>query len=141
MDVIPPSDGAAPSPTRASPRVGAFSVSVFRAASFSPRGFAPFDGSPGPADSEFVPAEYPRPSAFESEHILATPACALSQASLSSNPNPNRCTSIERMHFWNASLNVLPMAIASPTDFICVVRVSSESGNFSNVHRGIFTTT
>ncbi|KKN64621.1 hypothetical protein LCGC14_0489990, partial [marine sediment metagenome] len=30
---------------------------------------------------------------------------------------------------------------ASPTDFICVVRVSSASGNFSNVHRGILVTT
>ena len=33
------------------------------------------------------------------------------------------------------------MAIASPTDFICVVSVGSASGNFSKFHRGIFTTT
>ena len=31
------------------------------------------------------------------------------------------------------SLNVRPIAIASPTLFICVVSVSSASGNFSNV--------
>ncbi len=64
-----------------------------------------------------------------------------SHMSLRSRPNPNRLTSIDRMTFWNDSLNVRPIAIASPTDFICVVRVSSASGNFSNVHRGILVTT
>ena len=34
-----------------------------------------------------------------------------------------------------------PILIASPTLFIWVVSVSSASGNFSNVQRGIFTTT
>ena len=33
------------------------------------------------------------------------------------------------------------MDIASPTLFIWVVRVSSASGNFSKVQRGIFVTT
>ena len=37
--------------------------------------------------------------------------------------------------------NVRPMAITSPTDFICVPRVVSAPGNFSNCHLGIFTTT
>ncbi len=32
------------------------------------------------------------------------------------------------------------MAMASPTDFICVVRVSSAPGNFSKAQRGNFTT-
>ena len=41
----------------------------------------------------------------------------------------------------NASLKVAPIAIASPTDFICVVSVRSASGNFSKFHRGTFTTT
>ncbi len=50
-------------------------------------------------------------------------------------------TSIERMAFWKASLKVRPIDMASPTDFICVVSVSSASGNFSKVQRGIFTTT
>jgi hypothetical protein len=40
----------------------------------------------------------------------------------------------------NASLNVRPIAIASPTDFICVVSVRSARGNFSNAQRGTFTT-
>ena len=40
-----------------------------------------------------------------------------------------------------ASLNVRPMAITSPTDFIWVVSVTSALGNFSNAQRGTFTTT
>ena len=39
------------------------------------------------------------------------------------------------------SLKVRPMAIASPTDFIDEVSVSSVLGNFSKVNRGIFVTT
>ena len=41
----------------------------------------------------------------------------------------------------SASLNVRPMAITSPTDFIVVVRTGSACGNFSNANRGTFTTT
>ena len=53
-----------------------------------------------------------------------------------------RCrTSSPRSAFWNDSLNVLPMAIVSPTLFICVVSVASASGNFSNANRGTFVTT
>ena len=44
------------------------------------------------------------------------------------------------MPLRNASLNVRPMAIASPTDFIWVIRVRSASGNFSKVQRGTLTT-
>ena len=40
-----------------------------------------------------------------------------------------------------ASLKVRPMAMTSPTDFICGPRFSSAPGNFSNCHLGIFTTT
>ena len=50
-------------------------------------------------------------------------------------------SSRERMAFWNASLKVRPMAMASPTLFMCVVSSRSESGNFSNAQRGILTTT
>jgi hypothetical protein len=38
-------------------------------------------------------------------------------------------------------LKVRPTAIASPTDFICVVSVGSASGNFSKLKRGTFVTT
>ncbi len=37
-------------------------------------------------------------------------------------------------------MKVRPMAMASPTDFICVVSVWSASGNFSNAQRGNLTT-
>ena len=57
-----------------------------------------------------------------------------------SSVRPQRSVSSERMAFWSASLNVRPMAITSPTDFICVVSVRSASGNFSNAKRGILTT-
>ena len=49
--------------------------------------------------------------------------------------------SSERIAFWSDSLNVRPIAIASPTDFICGPSSSSAWGNFSNVKRGIFVTT
>ncbi len=45
------------------------------------------------------------------------------------------------MAFCSDSLNVRPIAIASPTDFICGPRVSLACGNFSNVKRGILVTT
>ena len=54
---------------------------------------------------------------------------------------PVRSASSPRSPFWNASLKVRPMAMTSPTDFICVVSVGSAVGNFSNAKRGIFTTT
>ena len=50
-------------------------------------------------------------------------------------------SSSERTPFRNASLKVRPIAIASPTDFICVVSVRSACGNFSKFQRGILTTT
>ena len=50
-------------------------------------------------------------------------------------------SSRERNAFQNASRNVRPMPIASPTDFICVPSVRSAPGNFSNAKRGNLTTT
>ncbi len=50
------------------------------------------------------------------------------------------CSS-DRSAFCRASVKLRPMAIASPTDFMCVVRVGSAPGNFSNAKRGTFTTT
>jgi hypothetical protein len=51
-----------------------------------------------------------------------------------------RPSSSERNAFMKASLNVRPIAITSPTDFICVVSVRSARGNFSNAQRGTLTT-
>ena len=47
----------------------------------------------------------------------------------------------DRSAFINASEKDLPMAIASPTLFIVVVRRGSASANFSNAKRGTLTTT
>ena len=58
-----------------------------------------------------------------------------------SESSPKRPISRERMAFCNASLKVRPMAMASPTDFICVPSTGLVSGNFSKAQRGIFTTT
>ena len=49
--------------------------------------------------------------------------------------------SSERIALHNASWKLRPIAITSPTDFICVVSVESAPGNFSNCHFGIFATT
>ena len=57
------------------------------------------------------------------------------------NSRPLLPSSSDRNAFRNDSLNVRPIAMASPTDFICVVSVRSACGNFSNAHRGTLTTT
>ena len=63
----------------------------------------------------------PRPSARPGEHAAGR--------------------SSERSAFCSASVKLRPIAIASPTDFIVVVRVGSARGNFSKANRGTFTTT
>ena len=50
-------------------------------------------------------------------------------------------SSRERSAFCSASVKLRPIAIASPTDFMCVVSVGSAAGNFSKANRGTFTTT
>ena len=54
---------------------------------------------------------------------------------------PASPVSMERRAFCSDSGKVRPIAIASPTDFIDVVRSGSASGNFSNVKRGTLVTT
>ncbi len=49
--------------------------------------------------------------------------------------------SMERRALPSASVKLRPSAMASPTDFMVVVRVSSAAGNFSNANRGTLTTT
>ena len=63
-----------------------------------------------------------------------------SSSSGRSSVSPHRSCSRERTAFCSASLNVRPMAMTSPTDFIWVVSVRSASGNFSKAQRGILTT-
>ena len=52
-----------------------------------------------------------------------------------------RSSSRERIAFRNASENVRPIPIVSPTDFICVPSRESAPANFSNANRGNLTTT
>ena len=54
---------------------------------------------------------------------------------------PSTPISRPRSAFWNDSWKVRPIAITSPTDFICVVRRSFACGNFSNAKRGTLVTT
>ena len=54
---------------------------------------------------------------------------------------PSTPTSSPRSAFCSDSWNVRPIAITSPTDFICVVSRSSACWNFSNAKRGTLVTT
>ena len=55
--------------------------------------------------------------------------------------DPSVPISSPRKAFCSDSWKVRPIAITSPTDFICVVNLESACGNFSKVKRGIFVTT
>ena len=68
-------------------------------------------------------------------------SCKRSSPGVGPSTQPGRSISSPRSPFWNASLNVRPIAMASPTDFIWVVSVGSAVGNFSKAKRGILTTT
>ena len=50
-------------------------------------------------------------------------------------------SSRERIAFEERLPNVRPIAIASPTLFMCVVSSESTPANFSNANRGHLTTT
>ena len=55
-------------------------------------------------------------------------------------PNPACPVSRPRRAFWRASLSVRPIAMVSPTLFICVLSVVLAPRNFSKAKRGILTT-
>jgi hypothetical protein len=65
----------------------------------------------------------------------------ISSRSVQRSDRPSIPVSRPRSAFWKLSWKVRPIAITSPTDFICVVRCGSAAGNFSNAKRGIFVTT
>ena len=67
--------------------------------------------------------------------------CASYAASAGSALSPSRPVSSERKPFCSDSANVRPIAMASPTDCICVPSTPDVPGSFSNAHRGIFVTT
>ena len=58
-----------------------------------------------------------------------------------SHPQPLSPVSKDRIAFWKDSSKHLPIAMASPTDFIEVVRIEELPENFSNAKRGILVTT
>ena len=65
----------------------------------------------------------------------------ISSKSVERSSKPDKPVSKPRKAFCILSWKVLPIAITSPTDFICVVKRSSAAGNFSNAKRGILVTT
>ena len=71
------------------------------------------------------------------ERAIATASPALGIA----RSKPARPVSSERIALPSASRNVRPIAIASPTDFICGPSTGFADGNFSNANRGHLTTT
>ncbi len=88
--------------------------------------------------------------------VFSRPSCGVRQRSSSSaatagrsfptvtiGPKSNGPVGLSRLRwaFCSASAKERPIAIASPTDFMWVVRVVSAPGNFSNANRGILTTT
>ncbi len=68
-------------------------------------------------------------------------SCSISSRSVVFSSKPSTPVSNPRSAFCTDSWKVRPMAITSPTDFICVVRCGSACGNFSKAKRGIFVTT
>ncbi len=74
--------------------------------------------------------------------VISSRIAALSSSTHSwDQSNGASLDSSERSAFWSASVKLRPIAIASPTDFMCVVSVGSAPGNFSKANRGTFTTT
>ena len=81
--------------------------------------------------------------------VVSRPSCGTAlRASRSALAPGGRCQlngapdcSSERSAFCSASAKLRPIAIASPTDFMCVVSTGSAPGNFSKANLGTLTTT
>ena len=81
--------------------------------------------------------------------VASRPSCGTAQRASRSAGSPGASRQLsgaprlssERSAYCSASGKLRPIAIASPTDFMCEVSVVSAPGNFSNANRGIFTTT
>ncbi len=78
-----------------------------------------------------------RPSCGTAQRATSAPALP---GGVSQRSGADGCSS-ERSAFCSASGNDRPIAIASPTDFMCVVSTGSAAGNFSKANRGTLTTT
>ncbi|MNT73073.1 hypothetical protein D3C72_2117360 [compost metagenome] len=90
-------------------------------------------------------SDMPRRNASPTYQMRSGPASPISSTtssrSVDFSSRPSTPTSRPRSAFWNDSWKVRPMAITSPTDFICVVRWLSACGNFSKAKRGTLVTT
>ena len=81
--------------------------------------------------------------------VVSLPSCAVAQRASRAALSPGGAVQLngaagcssERSAFCSASAKLRPMAIASPTDFMCVVSAGSAPGNFSNANLGTLTTT
>ena len=81
--------------------------------------------------------------------VDSRPSCGTAAAATSaarSPGGPRQCSgapglSSERSALPSASGKLRPIAIASPTDFMCVVSAGFAPGNFSNANLGTLTTT
>ena len=83
------------------------------------------------------------PSAARTLFLLSASSMPLagSKPSIATSSSPVSPVSSERSAFCKLSLKVRPIAMASPTDFIEVVRTGVAPGNFSKANRGILVTT
>ncbi len=72
--------------------------------------------------------------------LMALRSSPWPKPSISISSRPSSPVSSERSAFCRLSWKVRPMAMLSPTDFIEVVSVGSEPGNFSKAKRGILVT-
>ncbi len=80
--------------------------------------------------------------------VRSRPSCGVREASRSASLSPGSPAQLkddpffssDLRAFWRASGKDLPMAMASPTDFMWVVRVWSAPANFSKAKRGTLTT-
>ncbi len=90
-----------------------------------------------------------RPARIAWCSVAIRPSCGLAHRRSSSAGSPGGspqrsgapgCSS-ERSAFCSASGKLRPIAIASPTDFMCVVSTGSAPGNFSKANLGTLTTT
>ena len=81
--------------------------------------------------------------------VVSRPSCGTAERAIRSALSPGgrhqlngaAGFSSERSAFCSASGKLRPIAMASPTDFICVVSTGSAPGNFSNANLGTLTTT
>jgi hypothetical protein len=91
--------------------------------------------------STVIPARNASPTAKMRSGVGVRSIASIFSGAVCRVSRPATPISSERNPFCSASLNVRPMAIASPTDCIEKLRSGVVLRNFSKAKRGIFTTT